>query len=346
MQTFARAIALIALLCWVQAGAQEGDGQGKLEQFLDSLHFRSGNIAIDQAHATLKLSPDFRFLDAGDSGRVLHDLWGNPPDPDVLGMLVPTNTSLADDKEAWVVVISYSDDGYVSDAEAGAIDYDKMLEEMQDSARKSNPQRKKQGYPAIDIVGWATPPHYDQATNKLYWAKEIDFAGTAEHTLNYDIRVLGRGGYLSFNAVAGMHQLAMVQEKMPEVLALADFDPGQRYGDFEASTDKIAAYGIGALVAGAIAAKAGLFAKLLALLLAFKKALIVGFLAVVAGIRKFFCWKRTHLSSIASANCSWTPRIASACANSASSCSLTTAGACCRRWRRPRRSVTLQRRGT
>jgi uncharacterized membrane-anchored protein len=89
-----------------------------------------------------------------------------------------------------------------------------------------------------------------------------------------------------------MHQLAMVKERMPQVLDLAEFDAGQRYSDFNASTDKIAAYGIGALVAGAIAAKAGLFAKLLVLLLAFKKAAIVGFLAVAAAVRKFFARNR------------------------------------------------------
>ena len=104
--------------------------------------------------------------------------------------------------------------------------------------------------------------------------------------------MLGRGGYLSFNAVAGMHQLEMVKASMPRVLGMAEYDAGQRYTDFNASTDKIAAYGIGALVAGAIAAKAGLFAKLLAMLVVFKKFIIVGFVAVAAGVRKFFTRSR------------------------------------------------------
>jgi len=75
---------------------------------------------------------------------------------------------------------------------------------------------------------------------------------------------------------------------MQKVLALTEFDPGQRYSDFNASTDKVAAYGIAALVAGAIAAKAGLFAKLFVLLLAFKKFAIVGFIALAALVRKLF----------------------------------------------------------
>ncbi|HEY2395057.1 MAG TPA: DUF2167 domain-containing protein [Rudaea sp.] len=289
MKNFARFAAALALFACLSAGAQEADDKkAAVQKFVDSLHFKSGTVAIDAAHATLNLTSEFRFLDAHDAQRVLHDLWGNPPDAEVLGMLIPAGAALTDEKNSWVVVISYSDDGHVSDSEASTLDYDKLLKEMQQSARDSKAEREKQGYPAIEIVGWATPPHYDAASNKLYWARELNFAGAHEHTLNYDIRVLGRGGYLSFNAVAGMHQLAMVKERMPQVLDMAQFDAGQRYADFNSSTDKIAAYGIGALVAGAIAAKAGLFAKLLVLLLAFKKVVIVGFLAVAAAVRKFF----------------------------------------------------------
>jgi uncharacterized membrane-anchored protein len=280
-------LAAVLLLAAASASAEDGDAKARAQRLLDSLQYQTGAVAIDSAHATLALSDGFRFLGASDAQRVLHDLWGNPPDEEVVGMLVPQGASLID-RESWVVVVSYSSDGYVSDKDASGIDYDKMLREMQEGARDSNPERRKQGYPEIEIVGWATPPHYDSGTNKLYWAKELNFAGSREHTLNYDIRVLGRGGYLSFNAVAGMHQLALVQQRMPQVLDMAQFDAGQRYGDFNSTTDKVAAYGIGALVAGAIAAKAGLFAKLLALLIAFKKAIIVGFVALVAALRRFF----------------------------------------------------------
>jgi uncharacterized membrane-anchored protein len=285
------AFALLLVLAAGAASAAEADSKAALQQFLDSLHFQSGRVAVDAAHATLNLTPEYRFLAAADAQRVLSDLWGNPPDDEVLGLIVPAATSLADDN-GWAVVVTYSDDGHVADSEASTLDYAKMLREMQEQTHESNAARRKQGYPTAELVGWATPPHYDSGTNKLYWAKELAFDGAAEHTLNYDIRVLGRGGYLSMNAVAGMSQLDMVQAQMPRVLALTDFDPGQRYGDFNASTDKVAAYGIGALVAGAIAAKAGLFAKLFVLLLAFKKAVIVGVVAVVAAVRKFFARAR------------------------------------------------------
>ena len=259
-----------------------------MQKFIDSLHFRSGTVDVSDAHAKLALSPEFRYLDAKDAQRVLSQLWGNPPDKGVLGMLVPTAAPLSDPQKSWAVVITYKDDGHVSDADAAQIDYDKMLSDMQQATRDENPERKRAGYPELELVGWATKPRYDAATNKLYWAKELAFGDQHEHTLNYDIRALGRGGYLSLNAVAGMSQLPMVESEMQKVLAMTEFDAGQRYGDFNASTDKVAAYGLGALVAGAIAAKAGLFAKLIALLIAAKKFIVVGFLALAAGVKKLF----------------------------------------------------------
>ena len=62
---------------------------------------------------------------------------------------------------------------------------------------------------------------------------------------------------------------------MADVIAFTNFNEGNRYEDFDPELDKVAAYGIGALVAGKVAAKAGLFKGLFALLLAGKKFILV-----------------------------------------------------------------------
>ena len=62
---------------------------------------------------------------------------------------------------------------------------------------------------------------------------------------------------------------------------MTNFNPGYRYSDFDPSVDEVAAYGIAALVAGKVASKAGLFAKLGVLLLALKKFWI--FIVIAAG---------------------------------------------------------------
>ncbi len=108
------------------------------------------------------------------------------------------------------------------------------------------------------------------------------FGGEGTSTLNYNIRMLGRRGVLVLNAIASMDQLAAVEKATPEILAMVNFQDGHRYADFNASTDKVATYGLAALVAGGLLAKGGFFKVLLVSLLAGKKFIIIGAIALFA----------------------------------------------------------------
>jgi uncharacterized membrane-anchored protein len=259
----------------------------KAQQLVASLQFQSGDVAIPEAKAHLNLGEGFRFLPRADARKVLEQLWGNPPDDHIIGLIVPTDTPLLSDN-SWATLVTYVDDGHVADADAEKIDYAKLLADMKEGTQSQNAERKKAGYPAMQLVGWAAPPRYDAQGKKLYWARELSVDGNSMHTLNYDIRVLGRTGYLSLNAIAAMNDLPAVQSGMQRMLPMVEFDSGQRYADFNPSTDKLAAYGIAALVAGGIAAKAGLFAKLGVILLAAKKFVILAVAAIGTAIKKLF----------------------------------------------------------
>jgi uncharacterized membrane-anchored protein len=262
---------------------QEAEFAKKLES---RLKFKTGEIVLPGGLAKLHLPPEFHYLDPKDADFVLTKLWGNPPGSETLGMIFPTNSSpVAED--GWGIVITYSDDGYIKDADADSINYDKLMKDMQKGAAADNKEREKQGFGAVELVGWAARPHYDKATHKMYWAKELKFSGSPENTLNYNIRVLGRGGVLNLNAVAKMGALPMIEKATPEIVGLVDFIEGNRYADFNASTDKVAAYGLAALVAGGLAAKAGFFKVLIAALIAGKKFVIIGVIALVAILKKF-----------------------------------------------------------
>ncbi len=245
---------------------------------LDSLKFQQGRITLPGDIATLDLPAGFRYLPPADAGRLLTEGWGNPPGIDTLGMIVPTAVNPLS-REGWGVVVTYEKEGHVKDDDADSIKYDELLKSMQESIAASNEERKKQGYQPMTLVGWAEAPHYDKASHKLYWAKELHGEGDSQNGLNYGVRVLGREGVLVLNAVAGMDQIAQVRSEMKNVTAFSDFTPGNRYADFDEKTDKVAEYGIAALIAGGAAAKLGLFGKLFALVLAFKKILLVGLLA-------------------------------------------------------------------
>ncbi|HEX8830358.1 MAG TPA: DUF2167 domain-containing protein, partial [Longimicrobium sp.] len=230
------------------------------EQFESSLHYQTGIVDLPGGIATIRLPAGYRYLDGENAERVIVDGWGNPPGQAPLGMIVPAGVNPVD-PEGWGVVVTYQDDGFVKDDDASKIDYDELLRQMQQDTRERNAERTKQGYGALELVGWAARPRYDPATHKLYWARELAETGSDVRALNYDVRVLGRRGVLSLNAVAPMSMLPGIERDMQGVLGFVDFNDGHRYADFTGG-DKVAAYGIGALVAGTVAAKAGFFKAL------------------------------------------------------------------------------------
>ena len=257
------------------------------EHFLASLKKKTGTVTLPSGIATLKLNDEFYYLDPADTERLLTDGWGNPPGFKTLGMIVPTAVSPLSER-GWGVIVSYKADGHISDEDAAKIDYADLLKQMQEEDEAENQERKKQGYAGLHLLGWAEPPHYDQQSHKMYWARELKADDAKQTTLNYSIRVLGREGVLELNAVAAMADLPTIKQELPKVLAFTNFTDGNLYTDFNPSTDKMATYGLAALVAGGIAAKAGLFAKIGIFLLAAKKFLVIGVVALLAGIRKLF----------------------------------------------------------
>jgi uncharacterized membrane-anchored protein len=251
-----------------------------------ALAYRTGDILLPNKVATLHLGSRYRYLDAAETEKLLV-AWGNQPGSDTQGAVVPADVEPFSDS-GWAVIVTYDDDGHVDDSDARDFDYDEMLADMKKGTESENDERKQAGYQAVHLVGWAESPRYDGASKKLYWAKELNFEGSDSHTLNYDVRVLGREGVLSMNAVAGIGQLDQIRRGMRSLIDVAEFNEGYRYAEFNSKTDKLAEYGLGALIAGGVAAKLGLFGKLLAFIIAAKKILIAGALALFGFLARMF----------------------------------------------------------
>lgn len=284
--------ALLTLCISTGAFAAPQSAAAEIKAFESRLTFRSGKISLADGVATLNTPANFRYLDAQDARILVTEGWGNPPQSaeGVWGMLVPKNVSpLA--QEGWGIVITYVEDGYVDDKDAAEIDYAELLEGMQDAQKEENKQRVHEGYDPLTIVGWAEPPSYDASSHKLYWAQELSSPpDDGEHTLNYDIRILGRRGVLVLSGVAGMSQIDQIRKETRAILPAIEFTEGNRYEDFTPSTDRVAAYGIGGLIAGTAAVKMGFFKLLWVGILGFKK-LIIGL--VIAGLAALkFLWSK------------------------------------------------------
>lgn len=264
----------------------------RVRQIADRLHPVTGDVRIPGANAVLHLGQDYYFLPANEARIVLTEAWGNPPETsqNVLGMVFPAGRTFADD--TWGAVVTYEATGYVSDSDAASADYNELMTQMQAGEGELNAELTRQGFPTQHLVGWAQSPAYDARTHSVVWARNIQFGGQSENTLNYDIRLLGRRGVLSLNLVTVMSKLAETREAARRFTSAAEFVPGERYADFQPGTDRVAEYGVAGLIAAGVGATIAKKAGLLALILAFgKKAIIfilLGFALAWKWIRRLF----------------------------------------------------------
>lgn len=208
--------------------------------------------------AALKLPEHFVFIPRKEAAQLMH-AFGNRTGDDLLGVIFPTG----DKPENWFVVMRFVKEGYVKDDDAKHWDASDMLTSFKEGTAEGNKERKARGIPEIEIVGWVEKPRYDAATHQLVWAmssRDIGAPSTAGQGINYNTYTLGREGYISMNLVTDLDAIEKHKPIAKRLLGGLTFVDGKRYADFDGSTDKVAAYGLAALVGGVAAKKLGLFA--------------------------------------------------------------------------------------
>lgn len=222
------------------------------------LHLPAGLVWIPQPQATALLNA-----------------MGNPGKDDRLqGLVFPGQGD-------WFATLRYESSGYIKDDDAKDWNADDLLKSYRDGTEAANAERAKMGVPALEIVGWAEKPAYDAATHRLVWAMSSRHKGASASEgqgVNYNTYALGREGYFSLNLVTDLASLPGNKGHAQTLLAALDYKEGKRYADFSASTDRVAEYGLAALVVGAGAKKLGLFALMAAFAAKFAK---VGLLLLV-----------------------------------------------------------------
>jgi uncharacterized membrane-anchored protein len=255
------------------------------DSIMKTFHYRTGKVMIGKNLATVDVPPGCLFLDPAESRILMEDIFGNMPNKETLGILLSDTPDMFTGC-AWLVELTYNDDGHVDDDDAKDINYDDLLKEIREQTDAASIERVKQGYESVRMIGWAKKPFYDAIHKKLHWAKELSFGGSEYHTLNYNIRVLGREGYLEMNIISEMSRLSTVDKDIGKILQSTNFIKGSQYADFNSDTDKLAEYGIGGLILGGILVKTGFFAKIGIFLLKIIKPLIIGIIALFAFIGK------------------------------------------------------------
>ena len=225
--------------------------------------------------------PEHYTFTGAEGTKKLMEMMGNTVDGSELGFLAPTNSN-------WFVLFEFDDSGYVKDDDKDKLDADAILYSIRRGTEQANKQRKKMGIPPVNVVGWEQPPKYNAETHNLEWAIRGESEG--EPVVNYNTRVLGRKGVMRVTVVGDPEEVKTAMPDFKQLMAGYNFVSGQTYAEYKPG-DKVAQYGLAALVVGGAAvgaAKLGLFASLAVFLKKGWKLVVVGVVALAAMLKKVF----------------------------------------------------------
>jgi uncharacterized membrane-anchored protein len=230
--------------------------------------------------ATIDVPEGYRFAGKEGAQKVL-ELTQNPVSGKEVGVLMPVYKE-GDKSNAWVIYFEFDDVGYVKDDEKDKLDVDAILQSLKEGTEEGNKYRREKGWPDFHVTGWYKPPFYDLNTHNLTWAVVGKTSGNdTDQTVNYSTRILGRRGTMNVDLVLDANQVTDVVPEFDKLMGQFSYNPGGRYAEFTRG-DKVAEYGLAALIAGGAGAaliKTGLLAK-------FWKLIVVGFAALMGAIKK------------------------------------------------------------
>lgn len=244
----------------------------------ETLEWIAGPATCELGHvARLELPAGYQFTGKEGTRSILESM-GNPTDGSELGLVTPEITD--DSEAAWFVVFEYNPIGYVRDTDKDQLDADAIFASIREGTEASNKYRRENGWPEMQVVGWRRAPFYDERTHNLTWA----IIGSADgmSSVNYAVRLLGRGGAMSADLVIDPEHLDAALPEFNALIAAFSFTPTNDYAAFREG-DKVAKYGLTALVAGgagAVAMKTGLLAR-------FWKFIVIGVVALAGSLRRF-----------------------------------------------------------
>jgi uncharacterized membrane-anchored protein len=264
-------LAVAVLATSLVAYAQQQSPQDALKE-VNSLAWQSyPNMGILGDVAQIRLTNGVRFLDVKNTSRFV-ELNGNLPTSSAYTIAPPTYS--------WFAIFEFDAVGYVKDDDK--IDPDELLKTLQEQNEKTIEERKRRGLKILNLTGWFVEPHYDLQTKRLEWGTRL-VSEKNDVTVNYSIRILGRTGVMRAVLVSDPDSLEKDVQTFRAVLKGFDFVPGQQYAEFK-SGDKVAEYGLAALIVGGaadVAAESGIGKALF-------KFIGIGALAAFAAVVAFF----------------------------------------------------------
>ena len=233
--------------------------------------------------ATIKVPDGYAFLDNGETMKFM-ELTHNLPNG--------REYVLAPKELDWFAIFEFAPIGFVKDDET--IDADATLKSVREHTERANEERKKRGWETMSVVGWQFPPQYDRQAKLLEWALIGRNDADGHQAINYNTRILGRTGVMNVVVVSGPDNLNKAVATFKGIINGYEYASGEKYSDFRQG-DRMAEYGLAALIVGgaaAVATKKGFWAVLAGFLAAAWKFVAAAAVAVLAWIGNLFKKKK------------------------------------------------------
>jgi uncharacterized membrane-anchored protein len=275
---------MVLAICASAAHAQESAAELDASEALPQFAWVKGPTSVQVlGNSTLEVPEGYVFLDTPNTDRFLEMNQNIASGTEV--MIAPRNLG-------WMAYLSFDGEGYVKDDEK--IDGAELLKALQQGSKAENKERVRRGWAELHIIDWAVPPAYNAENKRLEWATLIESAGS--RGVNFSTKVLSRHGHTSVIMVSSPEELPGARPQLETVLSGYKFNDGERYADYVPG-DKVATYGLAALVLGgaaAIATKKGLWAVIGAFIISKIKILIAALVGLGALLRKFVFGKKAE----------------------------------------------------
>ncbi|MDS4068959.1 MAG: DUF2167 domain-containing protein [Candidatus Competibacter sp.] len=229
--------------------------------------------------ATIQVPNGYVFLDNVDTKKLMVIMENIPGDNQYV--FAPSDLR-------WFAVFAFSAVGYVKDDET--LNPGSLLETVTRGTEQGNVERRKRGWTTMTILGWKFQPRYDKQTNLLEWAFLAKEDRTNTQVVNYNTRLLGRTGVMEVVLVAEPDILDSSVADFKRMISGYSFVLGERYAEYRKG-DRVAEFGLAALIAGgaaAVATKKGVWAAIGGFLVAAWKFVAAGVIGILAWIGSLF----------------------------------------------------------
>ncbi len=217
----------------------------ELYEKINNLPWRNGPLVYNYnlANSKISISDRYSVLEGEDAHQLL--FWLNGTFFDYVDMYA------MDFNDTSQFMFYYTDSGYVKTDDWTDVDPDKFIKEIRDNYKESNEDRKKNGQPFVLEVNWKKKPYLDGIYNSVYYALLVNWSDNTSSVEGTAI-ILGREGYTTGKYVGGVNGYS--ESMLLNLSKIHKFNPTKEYKDWK-SGDKVAAAGIGALLATTLGVK-------------------------------------------------------------------------------------------